>query len=341
MINTSNAIINGVVIHRCTKEENNIVWDYSSQAIVLEEGEESETLLEHITAMYREPLFHQLGTLGPVFTASQKVFESPDLLFEESIQLSRKVGHNLTEDINGEAYFLQVHISDILVDDELLDAMALIVMYTAPRFYKIQKKDSCFTIPTDKGYIIAKPDKACLILPGDESNGGRVLVYESGGVKEEGFWYKDYLQLSPLGNEYSYTTDYIKMTSQFLKQRKPLEQVLDKKAGAEILERSLDYFTQNDKFEEREYKQEVFRDNTVIEAFDEYKQKWAEKNQRPLADSFEPSSEALNKQSKVFRSVIKLDKNFHIYVHGDSSKIMKGEDELGKKYYILYYNEES
>ncbi|MBP9194991.1 MAG: hypothetical protein KBF57_09915, partial [Saprospiraceae bacterium] len=100
MINTSNAIINGVVIHRCTKEENNIVWDYSSQAILLDEGDESETLLEHVTAMYKEPLFHQLGTLGPLFPASQKIFANPELLFEESIQLSRKLGHNFTEDVN-------------------------------------------------------------------------------------------------------------------------------------------------------------------------------------------------------------------------------------------------
>lgn len=341
MINTSNAIVNGIVIHRCTKEDNNIVWDYSSKAITLQEGEETETLLEHVTSMYKEPLYHQLGTLGPVYAAVQKVFDNPEQLFEESIQLSRKLGHCMTEEINGEAYFLLVSLSDILVDDELLDAVALIVMYTAPRFYKIKKEDTCFTIPTDKGYVIAKPDKSCLLLPGDDENGGRVLIHESGGVKDDGFWYKEYLQLTPMGNEYTYTTDYIKMTSQFLKQRKPLEQVLDKKQGAEILERSLDYFTQNDTFQEKEYKREVFRDDVVIEAFDEYKQKWAEKNQRPLADSFEPSSEALNKQSKVFRSVIKLDKNFHIYVHGDSSKIMKGEDEMGKKYYILYYNEES
>ena len=66
-----------------------------------------------------------------------------------------------------------------------------------------------------------------------------------------------------------------------------------------------------------------------------------QKKPETLADAFEPSSEALNKQSKVFRSVIKLDRNFHIYVHGDSSKIMKGEDNVGRKYYILYYNEES
>jgi hypothetical protein len=341
MINISNAIVNGLVIHRCHKNGSEVEWEYSSQTSDLPEEQAANDLLDHLTSMYREPLFFQLGTLGPLFAASGKIFENPSHLFEESVHLARKLGHTLPQDIAGESVFLMAHLSDVLIEDELLDVLAVIVMQTAPKFYKLHKQDACFVLHTDKGYIIGKPEKACLILPGSDEQGGRVLCHEAGGLKAEGYWYKDFLQLSPLGNEYSYTTDYIKLTSQFLKQRKPLDQVLDKKQGAEMLGRSLDYFTQNEKFEEKTYKEEVFQDAAVIEAFDDYKQRWAEKNQRPLADAFEPSSEALNKQSKVFRSVIKLDRNFHIYVHGDSSKIMKGEDDDGRKYYILYYNEES
>lgn len=36
--------------------------------------------------------------------------------------------------------------------------------------------------------------------------------------------------------------------------------------------------------------------------------------------------------------VVKLDKNFHIYIHGDKEKIEKGEDSKGK-FIKLYYNE--
>ena len=41
-----------------------------------------------------------------------------------------------------------------------------------------------------------------------------------------------------------------------------------------------------------------------------------------------------------YKSVIKLDKNFHIYVHGSRQLIEQGEDEHGK-FYKLYFNEES
>ena len=58
-------------------------------------------------------------------------------------------------------------------------------------------------------------------------------------------------------------------------------------------------------------------------------------------DAFEISDYAVKKQSRVFKSIIKLDKNFHIYVHGDKNKIEKGTDHEGRKYYILYYDDES
>lgn len=42
------------------------------------------------------------------------------------------------------------------------------------------------------------------------------------------------------------------------------------------------------------------------------------------------------------RSVIKLDKNFHIYVHGGEKMIRKGYDaETGMSYYQIFFKEES
>ncbi|MDD4067910.1 MAG: nucleoid-associated protein, partial [Bacteroidales bacterium] len=54
---------------------------------------------------------------------------------------------------------------------------------------------------------------------------------------------------------------------------------------------------------------------------------------------FNISDSAVKKQARVFKSVIKLDKNFHIYVHGDRKLIEQGQDEKGK-FYKVYYNEE-
>lgn len=37
------------------------------------------------------------------------------------------------------------------------------------------------------------------------------------------------------------------------------------------------------------------------------------------------------------KRVLKLDKNFHVYIHGDASKIKIAEDEKGK-YIKLYFD---
>jgi len=39
--------------------------------------------------------------------------------------------------------------------------------------------------------------------------------------------------------------------------------------------------------------------------------------------------------------VLKLDKNFHIYIHGDRNLIEQGEEPDGRKFYKIYYEEES
>ena len=38
--------------------------------------------------------------------------------------------------------------------------------------------------------------------------------------------------------------------------------------------------------------------------------------------------------------LIKLDKNFHIYIHGDRQLIEQGVEKDGRKFYKIYYDEE-
>ena len=60
-----------------------------------------------------------------------------------------------------------------------------------------------------------------------------------------------------------------------------------------------------------------------------------------IEDNFEISNTAVKKQSRFMKSVIKLDRNFHIYVHGNNQYIRKGYDEeTGMNYYQLFFNAE-
>jgi hypothetical protein len=78
----------------------------------------------------------------------------------------------------------------------------------------------------------------------------------------------------------------------------------------------------------------------IIESFKQYKSAYQQEREIDIADDFTISDSAVKKQSRVWKSVIKLDKNFHIYVHGNRNLIEQGTDENGK-FYKIYYQEEN
>jgi len=50
----------------------------------------------------------------------------------------------------------------------------------------------------------------------------------------------------------------------------------------------------------------------------------------------------VKKMESSYKSVLKLDKNFHIYVHGKREYLEKGYDEdKGMNYYKVYFENES
>ena len=42
----------------------------------------------------------------------------------------------------------------------------------------------------------------------------------------------------------------------------------------------------------------------------------------------------------MFKGVLKLDKNFHIYIHGNRELIEQGIDKDGRKFYKIYFERE-
>ena len=83
----------------------------------------------------------------------------------------------------------------------------------------------------------------------------------------------------------------------------------------------------------------MIRQPEVMESFSRYKQEYEQDRDIRIEDEFAISESAVKKQARSYKSVIKLDRNFHIYVHGNRSLLEQGEDEKGK-FYKVYYEEE-
>jgi hypothetical protein len=187
-----------------------------------------------------------------------------------------------------------------------------------------------------------KVDKACLIFDLDREEGFRILnIDHSNRNREALYWRNDFLVLAPRADDYHQTRHYIQATKEFIQDRMPKEFDTDKAQESAAMQRSLDYFSKNDQFQANEYAVRVFENDKVVDAFKEFTDEYSKSKAQPMDDVFDISDYAVKKQSRVFRSIIKLDKNFHIYVHGDRNKILKGTDEEGRKYYLLYYDTEA
>ena len=89
------------------------------------------------------------------------------------------------------------------------------------------------------------------------------------------------------------------------------------------------------------FEQEVMIQPELVEAFKDYKTQYNNDRQLTEVEDFDISPTAVKKNAKFLKSVIKLDKNFHVYVHGRHDYIKKGfDEEKGLNYYILYYSKE-
>jgi hypothetical protein len=90
-----------------------------------------------------------------------------------------------------------------------------------------------------------------------------------------------------------------------------------------------------------EYAEEVFQDKEVAKSFSDYTRERSAEKGCIIDDRIEVSSQAVKSKIRTNVSVLKLDGNFDIYIHGGEDRIEKGYDEeRGLKYYKLYFSKE-
>ena len=102
---------------------------------------------------------------------------------------------------------------------------------------------------------------------------------------------------------------------------------MSKADQAEMLNETMKYFREQDNFSLDDFSEKVIRQPEVMESFSRYKQEYEQERDIRIEDEFAISDSAVRKQARAYKSVIKLDRNFHIYVHGNRNLLEQGEDE--------------
>ena len=198
-----------------------------------------------------------------------------------------------------------------------------------------------FEILSEEGININKLDKGCLIFNTEKENGFIVAVVDNTNKGTEAqYWMDEFLHVKQRKDEYYNTQNVLSLCKNFVTQELPRQYEVSKADQVDLLNKSVKFFKENESFDMKEFSNEVIENPEIIESFRRFKDTFQRDQDIDIADNFSISESAVKKQARIFKSVIKLDKNFHIYIHGNRELIEQGSDEKGK-YYKVYYKEET
>ena len=280
-------------------------------------------------------------SLNEVYTFVRRIFENPDQLHTESIHLAKHLyAYSDHPNIKGGEFYV-VYFQDCLVEGHTTDAVGLFKSENKDTFLKVLQNNGHLDLTSEQGINVKKLDKGCLIFNIEEDDGYVVAVVDNTNRDIEAqYWKDEFLQLKARSDEYHHTQNLVAMTQDFIKKELPEKFEVSKADQADLLNRSAKFFKEQETFDMSEFSNSVMGAPDVIDDFSRYKHEYEQERQVEINDGFNISAPAVKKQSRGFKSVLKLDKNFHIYIHGNREMIEQGVDEFGRKFYKVYYEEE-
>jgi hypothetical protein len=154
------------------------------------------------------------------------------------------------------------------------------------------------------------------------------------------YWKEDFLKVKPISNEFHQTNQFLGIAKDFVTKQLSKNFEVSKADQIDLLNRSVEYFKTNNTFDKRDFEKKVFQDNEIIKSFKNFDESYRQSHEVELTDSFEISPKAVKKQARGFKRVLKLDKNFRIYIHGNHELIEQGVDKDGRKFYKIYFEQE-
>lgn len=287
--------------------------------------------------------FHHENDLkyNEVYGFISDIFETPETLHEQSVNLAKHLyEQSIHPKIKG-GEFYTVYFQDCSVEGIRTDAIGLFKSENKDTFLKVFPSGENFEMESQQGININKLDKGCMIFNTERENGYLVAVIDNTNKGMEAqYWIDDFLHLRQRKDEYYNTHNVLSMCKNFVKNELPQQFEISKADQVDLLNKSVKFFKENDHFDMNEFTNQVIAQPEVIQSFNQFCSTFQQDHDVEIVDHFPISESAVKKQARVFKSVIKLDKNFHIYVHGNRDLIEQGEDQKGK-FYKVYYKEEN
>jgi len=348
MFNFDNATLQHIVVHGVGNKQREEKLQLSNAELYIDESIKG-LLHKYFLSPFKEEAFYHFEhetnlDLNEVYNYATSVFEAQNELYVHSVNIARHLYEQGNHPkIKGGEFYVAL-FKDCVIDDELCDALGLFKSETKETYLKVYQRNNNFEIEHENGININKLDKGCLIFNTEKESGYKVCIVDKlNKAGEAQFWKDDFLKLKIRSDDFYHTNTFLDVCKNFVNEVYNEENNVDRTEQIDVMNKSLAYFNEHDFYDKNEFEAEVMGNNPEkVKAFNEYKQQYQTDYDIDINEEFSISENAVKKQKKFFKSVIKLDKNFHIYVHGDSEQIAKGFDaEKQLNFYTLYYENES
>ncbi len=352
MISFFEAGISSLVIHRVGNKMNDEGYVLSDAALEVEDELLGNLLMQYLLTPFTKTnevyRFYQANAdlnLNEVHHIVQGLFEDQAGFDEGSRQLAKCLyevaGHPKIK--SGELYVAR--FNNLQIEGELLEAIGIFKSETKETYLKVSPQSGGFGLGYDsEGVNINKLDKGCLIFNTDGDQGYKVAVVDNTNRGQDAavYWKDDFLKLRVRNDAYHQTNNVLGIFKNFATQKIDEDFEVSKADKIDLLNRSMKYFKEKESFDLGEFSNEVIGNEQGIASFLKYKSDHENEMESPIPDSFDINPAAVKKQGRVYKSVLKLDKNFHIYIHGDKQLIEKGFDEgKGMNFYKVFFKEEA
>lgn len=345
MLNLSKAVISNCIIHRPgNKARGDELW-LANGRTDLEEEIEAKLKLTFFKCFSGNYEFYQFThridvKMNDVFVCADKIFDDEDVLLNSQNIASHLHDQTKTPSTKSGDLFV-ISFDDVVFQDSQCSALGLFKCETKESIVAVTDVDS--GVPKLKlrsGIGDSKPDKACLIINTNYHDGFQVLTFEKNQAETD-YWRNQFLGIQLRFESEFQTKHLLNRAKEFIGGKLPSEIDLNRIDQIDLIEKSAEFFKSHENFILDDFTRSVFEDDSISESFNAYKHKFEEKAGIPHLNQFVIAPHVAKKELRGFKSIIKLDKNFHVYVHGDRSMIERGVDESGRSYYKLYFNEET
>lgn len=321
----------------------------SEKVVEFKEDFVKETVLRYFTAPFKTDIYFQFKgkvdvTLNSVANVCEDLFKSrADFVNQSKLAAEHLYNQSMHPKVKGGEFYV-CYFKDVVVDGELCDCVGFFKTENKETYLKVYQHVDEFDIDCDNGININKLDKGCLVFNTDKKTGYKMSLVDVNNRSAEIalYWEEDFLNATIKPNAYYHTKNFIDTSRGFCEEILTEANNVNKQDQMMMLNRSTSYFKERDKFNVKDFEKDVLVQPELISAFKDYREDYNKRLDLTAVDEFDVSETAVKKNQKYMKSVVKLDKNFHIYIHGRHDYVERGyDDEKGLKYYKLYYvNEE-